>query len=144
MPDITGHAKKYLIVALQSSLYAFDLAQVAEVNDPQPTWPIPLTPPCYKGALNFHGDILPVIDLPLLLGLPECSLPGKLVVIHKDIASIGFLVDRVVKIVPETEIISEKEPENNSTDSVFSLPDGEITRLNLESLVLCAASMIRK
>jgi purine-binding chemotaxis protein CheW len=141
---MTGHAKKFLIVSLQNTFYALDLAQVAEVGDPPQTWPIPLAPACYKGALNFHGDIVSVLDLSFLLGLPECSTPGKIVVVHRDIGSIAFLVDRVVKIISATEISSTRASENNLADVVFSLPDGEASKLDLEALVLFAANTIQK
>ena len=67
---MTETEHKYLIFSLQGSRYAFDLAQVAEVCEPLPTWPVPGAPPCYAGAMNFHGTIVAVMDLAAFLGLP--------------------------------------------------------------------------
>jgi chemotaxis signal transduction protein len=60
---MSGALRKYLIFTLAGQRFALDLAQVAEVVEQPATWPIPLAPSCYRGAMNFHGTIVAVMDL---------------------------------------------------------------------------------
>lgn len=132
---MTTHDRKFLIFSLQGLLYALDLKQVAEVGDPPQMWPIPLAPACYSGALNFHGDIVAVMNLALFLGLPGCRQSGKIIVLHREVASLAFLVDSIVRIVSEGEVSFSKPPENGFAVAMLSLTDGEATQLDLEALV---------
>lgn len=136
MSALTTHDRKFLVFSLQDSLYAIDLKQVAEVCDPPQMWPIPLAPDYYGGALNFHGDIVAVMDLPLFLGLPKCCQPGKTVVLHREVASLAFLVDTVVRIVSEDELSFSPANDSSFASATLRLNDGEATQLDLEALVL--------
>jgi purine-binding chemotaxis protein CheW len=127
--------RKFLIFSLQDSLYALDLTQVAEVGDPPPMSPIPMAPPCYSGVLNFHGDIVAVMNLALFLGLTGDRHAGKIVVLHQEVASLAFLVDTVVRIVSEDEASFNPAPDNGFATATLVLPDGEATQLDLVALV---------
>lgn len=134
---MTSHQRKFLIFRLQSSLFALDLSQVAEVADTPQMWPIPLAPPCYSGALNFHGDIVAAMNLTLFLGLTGDNQPGKIIILGKDIASLAFLIDAVVRIVSEEDafISTAPLPENVFAAATLGLPEGKATLLDLDSLV---------
>ncbi len=128
--------KKLLIFSLQGSLYALYLKQIAEVIDPPRLSPIPLAPDCYRGALNFHGDIVAVMNLALFLGLSGNIPPGKVVVLHQEIAALAFLVDSVVRIVAEDEVTFHELANNCFAVTTLRLPEGEATLLDLETLIL--------
>lgn len=135
MPAMTDHNRKFLIFSLQGSHYALDLAQVAEVGDRPQMSPIPMAPPCYSGALNFHGDIVVVMNLGLFLGLDGCSQPGKIVVLCREVASLAFLVDTIVRIVSEGEVYFSKPPDNGFAAATLRLSDGEAIQFDLVALV---------
>lgn len=135
---MTDSNRKFLVFTLQSSLYALDLAHVAEVSDPPQLCPIPLAPLCYSGALNYHGDIVAVMDLSVFLGIPGCVRPGKLIVLHHEVASLAFLVESVVRIVAETEVSSSPAKKNCFAAALLNLSDGKATLLDLEALVISA------
>jgi len=137
--------RKFLIFSLPGSLYALDLAQVAEVGDPPQMWPIPLAPPCYIGALNFHGDIVAVMDLAIFFGLAGPGKPGKIIVLHQEIASLALLVDAVVRIVSEDEVCFFPPADDEFAAATLGLIDGEAIQLDLDALVHGAeTSMQRK
>lgn len=136
MSAITAHNRKFLIFSLHDTLYALDLAQVAEVDDPPRMWPIPLAPACYSGALNFHGDIVAVMDLAIFLGLAASGHPGKMVVLHQEVAALAFLVDTIVRIVPAYEVSFAPPPGNGIAASTLILAEGEALLLDLKTLVL--------
>ncbi len=144
MPAPTTQNRKFLIFTLQGVRYALDLAQVAEVADPPQLSPIPLAPACYSGALNFHGDIVAVIDLALFLSLDGASLPEKVVILHQKIASLAFSVGTVVRIASEEAISFRAAADTAFASDMLCLPDGEAILLNLEALVLEAEMCIER
>jgi len=143
---MTSSNRKFLIFRLQDSLYALDLAQVAEVSDPPQMWPIPLAPLCYAGALNFHGDVIAVMNLATFLGLPGSSKPGKVIVLRQDIASLAFLVDTVVRIISEEEASVSLPPPScdGFAAATLRLPDGEAIQLDVDSVVREAETCVQR
>lgn len=101
---MTKAGRRYLIFSLPGRRYAVDLAQVAEVEEPPTLWPIPNAPPCYPGAMNFHGSIVAVMDLAAFLGLGGDCRPEKVIVLDPAIASLALLVAHVEQIVPEGQV----------------------------------------
>lgn len=59
-----------LLVPIRSEWYALELARVREVvADPAPA-PLPTSPAAVLGLFNLRGQVLPVLDTAVLLGLP--------------------------------------------------------------------------
>lgn len=133
---MSDHNRKLLIFSLQDSLYALYLKQIAEVIDPPRLSPIPLVPACYSGALNFHGDIVAVMNLALFLGLAGSIQPGKIVVLHQEIAALAFLVDSVIRIVSEDEVSFSALANNSFAITSVQLQEGDAILLDLETLIL--------
>jgi purine-binding chemotaxis protein CheW len=132
---MTSHSRKFLIFSVIDSLYALDLKQVAEVGDPPQLWPIPMAPTCYSGALSYHGDIIAVMNMAHFLRLKGSLKPGKIIVLHQEVASLAFLVDTVIRIISEDEISVCAAPDNHFASAKLVLHDGEAILLNLEALV---------
>jgi chemotaxis signal transduction protein len=44
---------------------------------------------------NLRGQILPVVDLALLLGIPQTGRPGRLLVVEAGGRQAGFAIDEV-------------------------------------------------
>lgn len=140
---MTVQERKFLIFTLKGSLYAIDLAQVAEVGDPPGISPIPMAPKCYNGALNFHGEIVAVMDLALFLGLSGEGTLGKIVVLHHKVASLAFLIDSIVRIIFESEVNSDKPTENRFAPNSISTPVGEAYLLDLGVIVNAAEEIMQ-
>ncbi len=132
---MTYQTGKFLVFSLQGKHYALDLAQVAEVGDPPQMSPIPLAPAYYSGALNFHGDIVAVMNLALFLGLTGDSQHGKMVVLHREIASLAFLVDSVIRIVSGEDVSFRPQTGNRFAAAALSLHEGAAALLDLDVLV---------
>ncbi len=137
VPAITSHNRKFLIFSVQGSLFALDLSQVAEVGDLPQMCPIPLAPTCYSGAINFHGDIIAVMNLSLFLGMSGHNQCGKMIILHQNVASLAFLIDTVIRIIPEEELSASSSPAPDSkfAAATLSLVDGKATLLDLDLLV---------
>jgi purine-binding chemotaxis protein CheW len=134
---MTPLSRKFLIFSIQDSLFALDLSQVAEVGDAPQLWPIPLAPACYRGAMSFHGDVVAVMDLALFLGMSGHSQCEKIIILHQDAASLAFLIDTVVRIIPEEDALVSlcSAPESEFAAAKLSLIDGEAVLLDLGLLV---------
>lgn len=127
--------RKFLVFFMYGQQYAFDLAHVAEVMDPVASWPIPFAPLCYRGAINFHGAVVAVMDLAVFMGFPRCSGPEKIVVLDGKTASLGFLVERVTRIVPELEIKIHNAPDVRFASALLCLPEGDATLLDIDAII---------
>lgn len=139
---MTKAGRRYLLFTLAGGRYALDLAQVAEVEEPPVTWPIPGAPPCYPGAMNFHGGIVAVMDLALFLGHPGGHGREKVVVLDPAIASLAFLVERVIRIVPGEQVGMSAPPAEAFATALLELPEGNATLLDGAGIAAGAAETI--
>ena len=101
---MTEAAQKYLVFTLPGRRYAVDLGQVAGVEEPPTLWPIPGAPPCYPGAMNFHGSIVAVMDMTAFLGYAGVCRPEKVIVLNPALASLALLVERVECVISADQV----------------------------------------
>jgi purine-binding chemotaxis protein CheW len=136
--------RKYLIFSMSGRLFAFDLSQVAEVSEPQRTWPVPVVPPCYRGAMNFHGSIVAVMDLAAFMGFPANHVQEKLIVLNTGTAALAFLVERVLRIVAGRQAELREAPEDAFATALIILPEGVATLLDAKSIATQATEQINR
>jgi purine-binding chemotaxis protein CheW len=89
-----------LVFYLADERYAFPLEVVREVSRVGHITPLPGLPAAVLGATGLRGQVLPVLDLRRLLGLPEGPLTPEsrlLIVQHEDVTA-AMLADRVEDI----------------------------------------------
>ncbi|MDA8431122.1 MAG: chemotaxis protein CheW [Geobacteraceae bacterium] len=139
---MTEACRKYLVFTLAGRRFAFDLAQVAEVEEQPVTWPIPMAPRCYPGAMNFHGTIVAVMDLALFLGLSGSQVPEKVIVIDTCIASLAFLVEQVIRIVSVNQADIQEGTDGPFATAQVYLPDGGATLLDAAAIAERAGETI--
>ena len=140
---MTESARNYLIFTLSGQRYAFDLAQVIEVVDQPATWQIPLAPPCYHGAMIFHGTIVAVMDLAMFLGLPEEHGSDKVIVLDSRIAALAFSVEGIIRITPLGETELSRTPGDEAfAHGQLNLPEGKVILLDAADIAEHAAETI--
>jgi purine-binding chemotaxis protein CheW len=91
-----------LIVTLSDETYGLPLqaltaAYQVSVNLTTPIVPVPCTPPFVAGIANIRGHVVPVIDLAVLLGVPNSTSSdstGIVVVANEDV-TMAFRVDAI-------------------------------------------------
>lgn len=83
--------------ALASERYAFESSMVREVIPISELTPVPCTPPFVLGIINLRGQILSVIDIKRLFGLPEKGITqlNKVIVLSSEDMEFGVLADEV-------------------------------------------------
>ena len=69
---MTARGEGYLLVRAAGRRVGLALAQVVEVLDPGPTYPVPALEPAVRGVTSVRGRIVPVIHLGALLEGTAC------------------------------------------------------------------------
>lgn len=65
----TNQSKQYLTFTLANEVYGLEVSSTREVVDYTVITPIPKTPDWIRGVLNLRGNVIPVLDLKLRLGM---------------------------------------------------------------------------
>jgi purine-binding chemotaxis protein CheW len=82
---------------LRGQELALPIVDVGETLPVQPITRVVLTPPCLAGVFSLRGDIVPVIDLGVLIGLggTDVTSDSRIVVVEHGGTTIGLVVDRL-------------------------------------------------
>ena len=124
--------------------YALELIEVQEVVENQTIYDFPGSPKVVAGAIGFHGRIVPVIDLAVLLDFPTGKLGQRLIVLVNKWGPVALGVDQVRAII-NIEINQTNQMQNyaernyirdviNCGGEMISLFDLDQLQINLESL----------
>ncbi len=136
--------EKYLIFSIVGEWYCLDLEHIKEELVPFSIIPLPSVQRCIKGVINLRGDILAVVDLKKLFGLPsekQNIRQSKFIVIEKENLKFCLLVDKVEGVfnLPVNSI----EPPLSTIDDVkvnylkgeINYMDKLIGLINLENVI---------
>ena len=88
-----------LLFRLGEELYGLEVAKIQEVVDSPVLYYIPRASEHFLGAINFHGIILPVLDLADYLGFTRHQRDNRVIVLVSDLCSLALAVTSVGKIV---------------------------------------------
>jgi purine-binding chemotaxis protein CheW len=98
-----------------------EIEKVQEINRRTELVPAPGAPAQVRGVVNLRGEVVTVLDLRRILGLPtvDVSRQSRNVVTQADGELIGLLVDRVADImsIPNSDIAPA--PPNLDVDGEF-------------------------
>jgi purine-binding chemotaxis protein CheW len=103
---------------LRGQELAFPIDEVRETLPIQPITRVVLTPAALAGVFSLRGDIVPAIDLGVLLGIGRTEIgdTSRIVVIDHEHTAIGIVVDRLrdLRTIERTEgkPILESPPPN--------------------------------
>lgn len=89
-----------LTFAIGSEEYGVDILQVKRLLEHAPPTPVPGLPAWIRGLMNFHGAIIPVLDLRVRFGEPpgDYGRFAVIIVVASGTRTIGLLADRVVGV----------------------------------------------
>ena len=105
MGDITIENNQYLTFQLGTEYFALEITRVREVLDYINITKVPRTPDFMLGVINLRGNVVPVVDLHLSLGMPpqERTVDTCIVIVEIQIGAetiqIGALADSVQEVV---------------------------------------------
>jgi purine-binding chemotaxis protein CheW len=126
--------QRFLLFSAGGDRFALNLAGVAEVMEPQQSFPVPRTPRHFSGLINFHGTLTTLIDLACYLGRERCS-GGKVLVLAFKGAQFALGVDAVGSIVTREAIVAESPGEDPLTAALLETEEGSYRLLQPETLL---------
>jgi len=101
----TYRTAQYLTFRLDKELFGVDIAKVREVLEFSTVTKVPRTPAFMRGVINLRGNVVPVVDMRLKMGLPctertvdTCVIITE-VVVDQDAVIVGALVDSVQEVL---------------------------------------------
>lgn len=123
-----------LIWVIDNQQYAMDLLSINRILLATEITPLPNAPDHILGAINVHGKITPVVNMRILLGLPqkEIGVSDRFILCRFHQSEIALWVDSIkyVKLCIEKELISAQQlmPDLKNTEYVLK-ENGVITPL---------------
>ena len=88
----------YVRLRVASEAYAMPVDYVLEVAELGVVRDVPRARPELLGIRNLRGQILPVADLALLLGITRTTPAGRLLVTEAGGHRVGFAIDEVIGV----------------------------------------------
>lgn len=89
-----------LVFDLGEERYGLEVGHIQEVADSPGLHYIPQAPGHFLGAINFHGQILPVLDLCKYLEFPDGPHDPRKIVLAVEGCALALAVTAVHRIVP--------------------------------------------
>lgn len=124
-----------LVITAGGETYALPMEALTAVYEGYTIVPLPCVPPFVAGIVNVRGQILPVIDLAMLLGVPSETVRRSLLIVSNSEFSLGLCVEAVGEVV--TVLISTLQPVPAVLNQVYLrnvLPNG-IALLDLDAIL---------
>ena len=96
---------QYLTFKLDQELFAVDIGKVREVLEFTSMTKVPRTPDFMRGVINLRGNVVPVVDMRLKLGLTMTQKTVDTCVVISEVAVdgertvLGALVDSVQEVI---------------------------------------------
>lgn len=111
---------KYLTFWADQQLFGVPIADVMQIVGMQEITQVPEYPYYAKGIINLRGEVIPVLDMRLRLGMSEVDYHDRtniIVINHNDSLS-GIIVDGVdeVTTIPADRIAPPPSVSNDSTN----------------------------
>ena len=120
-----------LIFTLGEELYGLEIDAIQEIIEDPPLHYVPRAEGVLTGAINFHGQILAVIDLPSLLGFPGEERDHRRVVLTPEFKSLVLMVSAIQRIVKLDLTTLQPSPENTGNSAIRGVADLDEILVNL-------------
>jgi len=105
---------QYVVFRLGETRFGVGINQVLRIVRLTPITRVPRAPHFLEGVINYHGQVVPVVDLKKRLALPggeEYGDAARILIVELETQSIGMLVDAVVRILRLPDESIEPPPE---------------------------------
>jgi purine-binding chemotaxis protein CheW len=134
---------------IHDEFFALDAMRVNHILEVPEITRIPNTPSFMIGVLNLHGNIIPVVDLRLMMGFENVEFTNDTAVVvinpeEQQDSSLGLIVDMVREVV-ETEGLEIKPTVADKEESMlknfhgtFSMDGQFVHIIDIEELVAAA------
>lgn len=146
-----GDEPKFATFYVGETLMGIEIRQVEEINRLLEVTPVPQAPPYVRGVINLRGEVVTVIDLRQMLGLPAAvaARDSRNVIVDSHGERIGLMVDRVADVVETSADAIDRPPPNLSgVDGRFfagvcQLATGLLVLLDVEAVLATDTAGVR-
>lgn len=140
---VIDETSQFIVVSLGQEQYGIDIRFVENIVRMQHITRVPKMPAYLKGVINLRGEVIPIMNLRLKMGLPDVEETKKtriIIIKMEQCGSIGLIVDEVKEVVTldmEAEVekmVFDKDDRNNYVSGVGKHGDGLISLLDLNAV----------
>jgi purine-binding chemotaxis protein CheW len=119
---------QFVALKLGNEEYAVDILAVQEIIRCVKITRVPKAPFFVQGIINLRGNVIPVINSHLRMGVPETDTTNssRIIVFRQDDIVIGFNVDQVVEVLTLSEDQIEKPQSLDVVNNQFIKGIGKI------------------
>ena len=112
-------AVQYIVVRIGNEQYGINIKYIDNIVRNQKITRVPKTQTYYKGVINLRGEIIPVMSIPLKLGLEDDEFTDKtrIIIVKIEGATIGVIVDQVREVVTLDDDNTEKITRTSRDDA---------------------------
>ena len=140
----TTKAGKYVIFKLAGERYGIPVLDVREIIRMTDIRTMPMMPDYIKGVINLRGNVIPIVDLRLKLGMESVAYNERMCIIVVDVAGhagstkVGIITDVVIEVSDIKESVIVDTPSfGNKVDTSYiigmaKMTDGVTTLLDIE------------
>lgn len=136
---------RHVVFRVGTGRYALPLSAVREVVvTPELVTRIPRTGPAVTGVINLRGRVVTVVDLRLLLGLPEPTAPApKVLVLDRGRRDLGLGVSEVEGIEHLDRAVGGGTTTTGLVRGVARLGEVEVGMLDVDELDARVTALFR-
>ena len=120
-----------LIFTLAEEVYGLEIDAIQELVEGPSLYYVPRAEGVLTGAINFHGQVLAVIDLPALLGFAGEGRDHRHVVLTPEFKSLTLTVSGIEKIVELDLSVLQPTPANIENRAIRGVVDLDEMMVNL-------------
>lgn len=105
---------QYIIFQLGETRFGVKINQVLRIIRLSPVTRVPNAPSFLEGVINYHSQVIPVVDLKKRLALPaedKHNDASRILIVDLETQSFGMLVDSVAEIIRLPDTAIEQPPE---------------------------------
>ncbi len=90
--------QRVIAFLLNQELIGIDIKNIIKITKRLDITPVPKTPEHILGVMNLRGNIVPVVNIKKMLGLPQADEDNQefILIIDSAIGNIGLMIDQVV------------------------------------------------
>lgn len=127
-----------VIFKLNEEQFAVETGKVQSINDAMEITKVPKAPAHIKGLINLRGNVISLLDINLLLGIPkQDEKQNNIIILEMEDELVGITVDQVDEVLDVEEELIEKVNDGKKAyiEGVINFKDRIVTLIDIDKLL---------
>ncbi|WP_373898278.1 chemotaxis protein CheW [Haloimpatiens sp. FM7315] len=130
-----------VIFKLNDEQFAVETAKVQSISDMMEVTKVPKAPKSIKGIINLRGNIIPLLNLNLLLNIDKLhdGVQQNIIIVSLEEESVGISVDQVDEVLEVEENMIETINDKDKKAyirGIINFKDRIVTLIDIDKLML--------